>query len=924
MRRYLVLACLLAFACGDDDTAPRDGDVFTVDGGDGRCGNDLDCSDGVFCNGAERCDRDAPGANERGCVAGSTPCSDGCDEVMNTCVSCDVPDADGDGFAAQACGGADCDDTDRDVNPDATEICDPEGFDEDCDPSTFGDRDDDDDGFVDARCCNLDRCGDDCDDGDDSVRPDSVEVCNRRDDDCDGSVDESVSVPGFVDEDSDGRGDGDRPAMACPGSPRFSTVGDDCDDDDPARNPAQVEVCDGVDNDCDDRADEQARAVPWYPDTDGDGFGDASATPTTSCGRPEGHVLNAFDCDDTRSTVSPRAAEQCNGRDDDCDGVAVFEGVLEDRDGDRIPDARCGGDVVDCDDGSIRVGPGALELCNGADDDCDGRIDEAATAVMWYLDEDRDGYGSEVGISSCAPPGNYVLVGGDCEPRNFYAHPNMAERCDGADQDCDGRIDEQQAIAECAASDRVCRGGLCIATDCPSGQSLCDVTGGTACIDTAVNADHCGGCDRQCPSGQLCQDSTCIGWDEVELGQYPNCARAGGRVYCWGRETGSGVMAPPGGFARPQTVVGIDDATTIEAGGAHACVLRTGGEAWCFGLNNYGQLGDNTTMPRLAPVRVSTALRFNEIATGGDATCGRVIGAGPVVEDTVYCWGSNDTGVARPSLVGTVLRPERLQDGFGAARLDVGSDHACAVSGISLWCWGTNTYGQLGPVGAGTDNFYEPREVFVGVPSSTEVTNIATGDGHTCFVTNGLGASEGGVVRCLGRYDSGQAGGTPGSCGACSGEQYCLDGTCVGGGVDCMPGCDANSYCVRGTCLPYVTTPRQVYLPDGVTPLDGVVDLDAGDRHTCAIRFDGTVWCWGANGSAELAQDSALMVNSQVARQVMARWTGDAYQLTVGGTHACIRADGGTLWCWGSNISNENGTGVPYTIVARPLLAPVR
>ncbi|MCA9614697.1 MAG: hypothetical protein KC586_18200, partial [Myxococcales bacterium] len=261
MRRYLVLACLLTLACGDDDaTAPRDGDVFTVDGGDGRCSDDLDCSDGVFCNGAERCDRDAPSANERGCVAGTTPCPDGCDEVSDTCVSCDVPDADGDGFAAQACGGDDCDDTDRDVNPDATEICDPEGFDEDCDPSTFGDRDDDDDGFVDARCCNLDRCGDDCDDGDDSVRPDSVEVCNRRDDDCDGSVDESVSVPGFVDEDSDGRGDGDRPAMACPGSPRFSTVGDDCDDDDPARNPAQVEVCDGVDNDCDDRADEQARA----------------------------------------------------------------------------------------------------------------------------------------------------------------------------------------------------------------------------------------------------------------------------------------------------------------------------------------------------------------------------------------------------------------------------------------------------------------------------------------------------------------------------------------------------------------------------------------------------------------------------------------------------------------------------------------
>ena len=902
-RFFLLVGLSCALACGDDDVNPTidAGDAGERDAADGVCDVDDDCDDGTFCNGAERCTPSASGADARGCVAGTSPCEDGCDEPANECVSCTEPDADGDGYAAIACGGDDCDDGDEDVSPDASEICDPEGFDEDCNPGTFGERDDDDDGFVDARCCNGDLCGTDCDDSDDAIRPDASEVCNRRDDDCDGSVDEDVSVVGFVDADSDGRGDPTTDALACPGSPRFSTVADDCDDDDPARSPAQVEVCDGLDNDCDGRADEQARAVPWYPDGDGDGFGDASATAVVSCGRPEGHVLNAFDCDDTRSTVNPRAEEQCNGRDDDCDGVAVFDGLLEDRDEDGIPDARCGGELVDCDDGSVRTGPGALELCNGRDDDCDGRVDESVSDVMWYLDEDRDGFGSDVGISSCAPPGNYVLVAGDCEPRNAYVSPAAAERCDSVDQDCDGRVDEQQAIAECASTDRVCVGGLCVATACPVGQALCDVAGGTACIDTAVDASHCSGCNLACPNGQLCRDSACVGWDEIELGGYPNCARSGGRVYCWGREVGAGIDEPSS-FERPQTVVGIDDAITVQAGGPHACVLRTGNEAWCWGLNNYGNLGDNTTTRRNAPVRVATALRFSELAVGGDTTCGRVIGAGPVATDTIYCWGGNEYGVARPSRAGLVLLPERLSETLLATRIDVGSNHACAANGEGLWCWGANDYGQLGPADVGT-LFLEPRLVFASEPGDREVRNIATGSGHTCFVTTGDGPDEGGVVWCLGRNSSGQAGGAPSTC---------------------APACASDETCHAGACIRGVTTPQRVFLADGVTPLAGVTYLDVGDRHSCAVRFDGTVWCWGTNGSAELAQDSETILSSHRALQVTRRWAGMAYEVSTGGGHACVRADGGAVWCWGANSFGQNGTGLGFTIRAEPLLAPVR
>lgn len=118
--------------------------------------SDAYCSDGVYCNGTERCAPGNPAADERGCVPGAPPCREGerCNEVQDRChtIACEVPDADGDGHTAIACGGDDCDDTDPDRSPSLTEICDAQGNDEDCDTSTVGDRDDDGDGFIDARC----------------------------------------------------------------------------------------------------------------------------------------------------------------------------------------------------------------------------------------------------------------------------------------------------------------------------------------------------------------------------------------------------------------------------------------------------------------------------------------------------------------------------------------------------------------------------------------------------------------------------------------------------------------------------------------------------------------------------------------------------------------------------------------------------
>ena len=398
----------------------------------------------------------------------------------------------------------DCDDTESAINPDANEVCD--SVDNDCDgdvddddanidPATqstyYVDADEDGDGS-DADSGTL-YClvpsthsdnQDDCDDSDAAINDDATEVCDNADNDCDGLIDDLDDDTDYTGEttyyaDVDGDGDGatsDGGQAYCNEPSDSSTNADDCDDEDSGINEDATEICDSedVDENCNGLADDLDGTTDYtgvslyYPDSDGDTYGDEEDAGAAYCDPDSSLVVDATDCDDDETTVNPGGTEVCDGAaDEDCDGDVDEDGAFDaqawyaDGDGDSYGDGDSSilscevptgyvADATDCDDLDEDSFPGGIETCDGtADQDCDGDVDEdgASDASTWYADADGDSYGdSAVTSVACEVPSGYVSDATDCDDLDEDSYPGGTETCDGtADEDCDGDVDEDGA-----------------------------------------------------------------------------------------------------------------------------------------------------------------------------------------------------------------------------------------------------------------------------------------------------------------------------------------------------------------------------------------------------------------------------------------------------------------------------------------------
>ena len=460
-------------------------DLATVTGCDELLGYVLIGGD---CNDADSDVR--PGAIET-CDLIDNDCSGAVDD--NVVFATYFADNDGDGYGSSASGesldciartgfvalSGDCADDNAAVNPGAAEVV-GDGFDQNCDNIELCFLDADDDGFLGTAgetvnsITNID-CNDagegvtadpttDCNDRNPAVNPDATEVCNGIDDNCDTQTDEDSAadaITWYRDADADGYGNLAQTAVTCSRPAGFVADSTDCNDAVATISPAIVEVCNGFDDNCNETTDEPAAADArdWYQDSDSDGDGNA-ANSIRSCYADPGYVATATDCNDADPFVFVGADELCDGVDNDCnvtiddtyalDAIVWYRDADADERGDITSTVRsCGNpfgyiaDATDCDDTRNFVYPGATELCDGLDNDCNGDTDEdaAADARTWYRDNDRDGYGETAATTrSCAQPTGYSGASGDCnDSRNDISPIATEEPGDNLDQNCDGR-----------------------------------------------------------------------------------------------------------------------------------------------------------------------------------------------------------------------------------------------------------------------------------------------------------------------------------------------------------------------------------------------------------------------------------------------------------------------------------------------------
>jgi alpha-tubulin suppressor-like RCC1 family protein len=390
------------------------------------------------------------------------------------------------------------------------------------------------------------------------------------------------------------------------------------------------------------------------------------------------------------------------------------------------------------------------------------------------------------------------------------------------------------------------------------------------------------------------------------------CALSSSRVFCWGRnefgQLGDG-SASPSLVTTPVQVTGLPPVVAVSAGGFHACAIDVASVMWCWGYNKNGELGTGTTTNSAKPLKVSGGHLFSDVSEAGP---GSGFTCAIDTSGAVYCWGNNVDGQLGNGTTTERHVPVKVSNlQAPAVEIAAGGDaNACVLLSVgSVLCWGGNDFGQLGN---GTKT---PSHVPAQVTGLTGgVTAITTGTGHTCAIRSG------GALVCWGNNRWGELGdGTTKNrlvpmpvSGLASGVQQVSAGgthTCaLINGTAIVVDCWGDSYLgelgngdyAQGRPYP---TPQAVFGLSG-NPAGGAepVQVSAGESHTCAVISTGQVECWGDNTHGEVGDGT--LGNRGIPTLVIGLSTGPQ-SVTEGGWAGCAQSQTLSASCWGSVDGND-------------------
>ena len=412
------------------------------------------------------------------------------------------------------------------------------------------------------------------------------------------------------------------------------------------------------------------------------------------------------------------------------------------------------------------------------------------------------------------------------------------------------------------------------------------------------------GCSDSQPKPTGCPGA-CVA--EIAVGNWFACAQTSdAHLYCWGRNAenelgyATTALCPLTDSQGNVTQVACQNyplqlpatpGAHVVAGAMDACIIAADGGLQCWGDNASSQLGDGTTIARLAPVTVPGVTGVTRVAVGNAHMCA-LTGAG------VMCWGDNtamQSGQATPQ---TLTSPTLVAALPGVTDLVAGNTHTCALTTAGeVWCWGDNTLGELGRGSASATPSATPQPVVTDASGTHlgHVTAIASAYLHTCAVRDD------GAVVCWGLDAYGQLG-TQAAPDATCGKNPCR---AVALPVQTTIPSDA------GAPAPDAAPPPPQTGPAFTSPARGVA---TGWSHSCAWLADGTARCWGYDGSGELGIGPGGPSRDPQAVLAFPGASGDNLlsgitSLRAAGAMTCALSSAGPLRCWGWNGVGQLGNG---------------